>query len=148
MGILIVDDHEDNRLLLREILRQEGHADVWCVALAEEAFRLLGLDGGPRMLPVDLILMDIGMPGVDGVEACRRIRSTKALSAIQIIMVTAHSEVDVLGKSFAAGAIDYVTKPYETVELVARVRCALSYKREMDSRAQRERELVEMTRRL
>jgi two-component system, chemotaxis family, response regulator WspR len=148
MGILIVDDHEDNRLLLREILRQEGYSDVWGVALAEEAFRLLGLDGGSRMLPVDLILMDVGMPGIDGVEATRRIRSTEALSGVQVIMVTAHSEVDVLGEAFAAGAIDYVTKPFEPVALVARIRCALAYKREMDSRKQRERELIEMTRRL
>ena len=99
MGMLIVDDHEDNRLLLREILRQEGYSDVWGVALAEEAFRLLGLDGGPKMLPVDLILMDVGMPGVDGVEATRRIKATESLGGVQVIMVTAHSEVAVLGEA-------------------------------------------------
>ena len=102
---------------------------------AQEAFEKLGLDSpGARTPDVDLILMDISMPEVDGVEACRRIKASPRLRDIPIIMVTGNSDARDLESAFAAGAVDYITKPPQRVEMLARVGSALDGKREMDRR--------------
>jgi diguanylate cyclase (GGDEF)-like protein len=149
MRILIVDDVMDNVVLLEAILEDAGYGDVLVALSATDAFATLGIDAAAPVVPeVDLILLDIRMPGIDGIEACRRIKAHEATRDIPIIMVTAQIDPTVLDVAFAAGAIDFVSKPFDCVELLARVRCALTLKREMDCRKARERELVEMTRRL
>jgi len=150
MGILIVDDRPDNTLLLKTVLESAGYEQLTIVESALEAFDLLNLDNDPEATPlhVDLILMDIMMPDVDGIEACRRIKACERLRNIPIIMVTAQDESQTLEAAFAAGALDYITKPTDMVELLARVRSALTLKAEMDQRVLRELELLEMTRRL
>ena len=147
MTILVVDDYEDNRLLLESVLLEAGIAKVCTAGSAAEALSVLTRFDGPRP-EVDLILLDIRMPGVDGIEACRILKASDEFRDIPVIMVTAQSDTDVLDDAFAAGAFDYVTKPFESVELLARVRCALELKREMDERKARERELLETTMRL
>jgi len=86
------------------------------------------------------------MPGLDGVEACRRIKAVERFRDTPIIMVTAMSEAGFLEAAFAAGAVDYLTKPVNRVELLARVRSALRLKREMDRRKAREQELEQALR--
>jgi CheY-like chemotaxis protein len=143
MGILIVDDSAGERLLLSTILKGAGFAELWTAASAEAAFAQLGLDGAAANLDVDLILMDISMPDTDGITACRCIKEAPALQDVPVIMVTGSSESDDLQAAFAAGAMDYITKPPRRPELLARVRSALRLKAEMDGRKARERQLLD-----
>ena len=148
MKIVVVDDSLDNRLLLNAILGSAGYMDVLQAESASETFDLLGIDSSPEGVSgVDLILMDITMPEMDGIEACRRIKSSH-LQDVPIIMVTAHTEKERLEKAFAAGAMDYITKPLNKVELLARVRSALALKEEMDQRKLAQIELEEKNREL
>ena len=134
MTILIVDDSQHVQRLLKAFLEAVGYTDVLTAASAHDAFKHLGMDNpDSSTADVDLILMDITMPGMDGVEACRRIKSRPSLRDIPIIMVTIHDELECLDEAFAAGAMDYMTKPVNKFELRARVRSALTLKREIDS---------------
>ncbi len=147
MSILIVDDSSDQRLLLGGFLQSAGHEDLVSVESAEAALNYMGLareespSGTSDPIPPELILMDILMPGLDGIEACRRIKSREHLRDIPIIMVTVKSDTDDLQEAFTAGAMDFLTKPVQKVELLARVNSALTLKREMDRRKARELDL-------
>ena len=135
MSILLVDDQPGVRLMLETMLRDAGYNDVVSVESAQQAFDHLHMfDGAAPILDVDLILMDISMPEIDGVNACRRIKSTAPFKDIQVIMVTGLSDSHELVAAFAAGAVDYICKPPNMVEMLARVRSALDLKREMDRR--------------
>lgn len=135
MSILIVDDFPGIRFTLEATLQDAGYEDLLLAESAQEAFQKLGMDQpGSRAPEVDLILMDISMPDLDGVEACRQIKASPRLRDIPIIMVTGNSDAQGLESAFAAGAVDYITKPPQRVEMLARVRSALDGKREMDRR--------------
>ncbi|MDB5600162.1 MAG: response regulator receiver modulated diguanylate cyclase [Xanthobacteraceae bacterium] len=144
MRILVVDDSEDGRDLMEAMLVSAGYEDVFSVESAAEAFRYLGVGGAAvqEPSPVDLILLDILMPGIDGIEACARIHKEKRHADVPVIMVTALADVDSLGSAFVAGATDYITKPVNRIELLARVRSALKLKSELDRRRARENELL------
>jgi DNA-binding response OmpR family regulator len=119
--ILIVDDDPTNVEILYEIFE-----DTYTLARAgtgEEALAVL-----PRFLP-DLILLDIMMPGLDGYEICRRIRSDSCYSFIKIILVSGKAMVEERLKGYEAGADDYITKPFVHEELEAKVSVFLRLKR-------------------
>jgi CheY-like chemotaxis protein len=141
MAILIVDDSPDQHLLLRSILTKAGHADVRTVNSAHAALAALNSESGHPSGEIDLILMDVLMPDVDGVTACRQIKRTEHLRDIPVIMVTADNDLTNLKEAFLAGAMDYINKPVKSVELLARVASALTLKKEMDCRKARETEL-------
>ena len=141
MAILIVDDSPDQHTLLRTILGKAGHTDILSADSAKSASSLLNLDGTKSAGRVDLILMDVLMPEQDGVETCRQIKNCAHLRDIPIIMVTAKNDLSNLQAAFAAGANDYINKPVQGVELLARVSSALALKLETDRRKAQEQEL-------
>ena len=144
MRILIVDDSEDSRDITEAALLSAGYRDITMATSALEAFALLGIleETASEGATADIILLDIVMPEVDGIEACARIRKDARYCDIPIIMVTSLEDMESLSNAFVAGATDYVTKPVNRTELVARVRAALKLKSELDRRQARERELV------
>ena len=147
MSILIVDDTPEVRSMLHVILESAGYQDILLAGTAAEAFERLGMgDSGASPVKIDAVLMDLMMPDLDGVEACRRIKAVERFCDTPIIMVTAMSEAGFLEAAFAAGAVDYLTKPVNRLELLARTRSALKLKREMDCRKAREQELEQALR--
>ena len=144
MNILIVDDSDDQRELTEAALRSAGYNEVRSAASANEAFRILdiGRNSSNGTVPVDIVLLDIVMPDTDGIEACAYIRSQERYEDLPIIMITSLDDMGSLASAFVAGANDYITKPLNRIELLARVRAALKLKEELEQRRERERELL------
>lgn len=141
MTILIVDDSELQRRLLGRLLHQAGYPETLEAASAEDAFTCLANaseDG------IELVLLDVNMPGMDGIEACRRIRADPRWPTVPVIIVTAEDEAETIEAAFAAGATDYVHKPVNRIELAARLRAALALKAESDRRRAGERQIAEI----
>jgi PleD family two-component response regulator len=148
MRILVVDDSEDWRDLTEAALMAAGYSQVATAASATDAYGRLGLKPrtGDRTAAVDLVVLDLIMPEIDGIEACAQIRSDARYADVPVIMVTSAHDMDSLSSAFIAGATDYVTKPFNRVELLARVRSALKLKAELDRRKAREGELISLAR--
>ncbi len=143
MRILVVDDSEDSRDLTEGALLSAGYTDVVTASSGWEALKILDIGRNTEAKPtIDVMLLDIVMPEMDGVEACARIRNDTRYGDLPIIMVTSLDDMNSLSNAFVAGANDYVTKPVNRVELVARVRAASKLKQELDRRQERERELL------
>lgn len=145
MRILAVDDSEDGRDLTEAMLVAGGYETVTTLCSAAEAYRYLAIGGEPtqKVSDVDLIILDILMPGIDGIEACASIRNDTRYADVPIIMVTSLADSESLANAFVAGANDYITKPLKRVELMARVRSSLKLKSELDRRKAREQELLQ-----
>ena len=149
MAILIVDDSRDEQTLLSTRLRTAGYEALMVADSAEAVLGMLTQESaGQGMGEIDLILMDIMLPGVDGLEACRRIKAIERLRDIPIIVITVKTDEQALLAAFAAGAMDYIRKPVNPAELVARVASALTLKKERDTRKAREEELLMRTQEL
>jgi len=109
--ILVVDDDASLAEMLQLVLRQEGFDTTWCATgdAALDAF---------RSAQFDLVLLDLMLPGLDGVAVCRRIRAD---SGVPIVMLTAKSDTGDVVDGLEAGADDYIAKPFKPRELVARI---------------------------
>ena len=144
MNILIVDNSKDQCELTEAALRSAGYNDVRSATSANEAFKILdiGRNTSNGKDPVDIVLLDIVMPETDGIEACAYIRSQERYGDLPIIMITSLDDMGSLASAFVAGANDYITKPVNRIELLARVRAALKLKEELEQRRERERELL------
>ena len=143
MRLLVVDDVEDSRDITEAALLSSGYTNVVTAGSAWEALKILDIGRTADATPsFDLILLDIIMPDMDGIEACARIRADHRYADIPIIMVTSLDDMGSLANAFVAGANDYVTKPINRIEVVARVRSALKLKSELERRQERERELL------
>lgn len=113
--VLVVDDDAALAEMVQIVLQREGYVTYWCDNGAD------ALDSCTGFNP-DLILLDLMLPGRNGIEVCRDIRRT---SGVPIIMLTARSETADVVSGLESGADDYVSKPFKTKELVARVRARL-----------------------
>ncbi|MBQ3892371.1 MAG: response regulator transcription factor [Desulfovibrio sp.] len=116
--LLVVDDDEDIRVLMAEYLRQHGYQ----VALASDGTTMFEQIAGCRP---DLIVLDIMMPGEDGLSLCRRLQTMEGLSSIPIIFLTALGDTADRVAGLELGADDYVVKPFQPRELLARIRAVL-----------------------
>ncbi|NOR64956.1 MAG: response regulator, partial [Candidatus Scalindua sp.] len=116
--VLVVDDTEANIDILVAALDSEYEVSV--AMDGESALEAVNTD------PPDLILLDIMMPGIDGYEVCRRLKSEPKTAAISIVFITSMSEVQNKTKGFELGAVDYITKPFDIMEVKARVKTHLS----------------------
>lgn len=120
MRILSVDDDPIILDLLKEVLASIGQTEVTVAESAVQALELLK----SNCIPFDCFLFDIQMPEIDGIQLCTAIRSMPLYQRTPILMITAMSDKAYIDRAFAAGATDYVTKPFDVVELGARVRVA------------------------
>jgi two-component system response regulator HydG len=120
-SILIVDDSPENLTVLRQLLTENGYR-VRPALNGETALTSVKND------PPDLILLDIMMPDMNGYEVCRRLKSNDQFSGIPIIFISALGEIDDKLKGFSLGGVDYIIKPFQAEEVLARVRTHLSLK--------------------
>jgi two-component system KDP operon response regulator KdpE len=117
--VLVVEDEADIMLTIRLTLQAEGYRVVGATS-GEEALAVF------RASPPDVTVLDIGLPGIDGLEVVRRLRATPSLRAARVIVSSAHASGDVRRLTQALHCIAYLTKPFSTKELVATVEDALA----------------------
>ncbi len=124
--VLVVDDKEINIKILRKMLESAG-------------FQVRGVSGGQEALDdigkvkPDLILLDLMMPQMDGFQVCEILRSQERTKDIPVIVVTANTDRQAPSKSLGLGAVDFVTKPYDKAELLARINTHLQLKRSQEA---------------
>jgi DNA-binding response OmpR family regulator len=129
--VLIVDDNITGRMALEALLLREGYR-LETAASGPEA-----LEKAAAILP-DLMLLDVMMPDMDGMEVCRRLRANPHLAEMPIVMVTALSDDESRVQGIEAGADDFISKPFSTAELRARVRTITRLNRYRRLAAERE----------
>ncbi len=128
MKILVVDDTRANVNVLSDVLGGQGY-EIFVALSGEMALKII------KKVEPDLILLDVMMPGIDGYEVCREVKFDDTTKDIPIIFLTAKTEQEDIVKGFKLGAIDYITKPFQHEELLARVETQVRL-----SIAQREKE--------
>ncbi|MET9849272.1 response regulator transcription factor [Streptomyces ossamyceticus] len=117
--VLVADDDADIRDLVAFKLTQSGH-QVTAVEDGMAALRAL------REGPPDLVLLDIRMPGMSGLDVCRELRAAQETASLPVILITARSQEGDVELGFSAGADDYIVKPFSPRELSSRVNAVLS----------------------
>ncbi len=120
--ILIVDDTPKNLQVLGTVLKKEGYS----IIVAQNGLQALE---ATEKVPPDLILLDVMMPELDGFETCKRLKENPETREIPVIFLTARIETEDIVKGFDFGAVDYVTKPFNATELLARCRTHLTLRR-------------------
>lgn len=138
--VLVVDDEPKNRELLKALLEAHGHL------VSEAADGQEGLSATTEGLP-DVVLLDVMMPNLDGLEVCHRLKSDPKTAAIPVLLVTSLSDRKERLDGIKAGANDFITKPVDTADLVLRVRNAIAAKQlfdRLEAQYQRLRELEAM----
>jgi adenylate cyclase len=114
--LLVVDDNEDNRYILLQRLQREGYHNILQAADGIEAMELLA------SAEIDLVLLDVLMPEMDGYQVLEQIRGDPGLRNIPVIMISAIDEIETVVRCIEAGAEDYLQKPFNTVLLRAHSR--------------------------
>jgi CheY-like chemotaxis protein len=116
--ILVVDDDDFQHRFVERILGQV-HCELAFACSGEEALQQLAL------APVDLILMDVQMPGMDGLETTRKLKSMPHLAGVPVLMVSGGGEAKIVAQCLEAGAVDFVVKPFDRVVLPGKVAALL-----------------------
>lgn len=140
--VLIVDDEPSARESLEALLFKEGYN----LAFAKNGYE--GLDKAAKLLP-DIVLLDVMMPGIGGFEVCQNMRNNPVLREVPIIMITALDDREFRLKGIESGADDFISKPFDSVELRTRIRSILRlnrYRRLLQERTQRQKAEVEIHR--
>lgn len=119
--ILIVDDEPKNIQLLGSLLKDHQYHVEFAMG-GEQAL------GWLKKRPFDLVLLDIMMPGMDGYEVCKQLKSDKRLQHVPVIFLTAKTEDEDIAQCFDVGGADYVAKPFKTMELLARIKVQVEMK--------------------
>jgi diguanylate cyclase (GGDEF)-like protein len=132
--IMIVEDEAGIARMIQVLLEARGFSTVVCHAGAEALQRM-------AEHPVDLVLLDVMMPGMDGHEVCRRLKADEQWRHIPVIMLTAKDTTRDLVRGLEIGADDYITKPFNTEELIARIQVLLRIRRMSQELMRRNREL-------
>ncbi|MBD2180932.1 response regulator [Planktothrix sp. FACHB-1355] len=135
--ILVVDDISQNLQVIGEMLEDLGYETTFATSGKQALERV-------QTAQPDLILLDLMMPGMNGLEVCSKLKANPALAELPIVFLTASNEEDHLLQAFDMGAVDYVTKPFKKPELLARVRThlELKYLREQLKESLQERDLL------
>lgn len=135
---LIVDDIPANLDILRHLLESDG-------------FRVLAATNGPAALQIaartqpDLVLLDVMMPELDGFETCRQLKQDASQANLPVLFITAQHEVSAVIRGFAVGGVDYIVKPFQKEEVLARVRTHLRLRQLNLALSERNRELEQLT---
>ena len=140
MSILIIDADPAVRDFLQTLLEKPGSPPVVCASSGEEALERLR-EGGA----VDAVVLDADLPQGDGVETCRRIKAAPEARDLPVVILAAPARQETVEAGLAAGAFDFVAKPIQPIDLLARVRAALRLKRQQDECKAREKELLSVT---
>ena len=121
MAVLLVNDSPDDLRLVESYPKSAGY-DVVTANSAEGALRYLaGLSEGKPGIAIDLILLDVKMPGFDGLDACIRIKAMKPFEEVPILMVSVNTTSGTIQLAFRRGAVNYIGKPVIKAELLAKV---------------------------
>ena len=147
MAILVVDDSELIREQLRAFLESDGYPLVKGLGSAEALLKYMDEGQSEDMQP-ELVLLDWVLPDMSGIDTVKLLKSKPEWRDVPVIMVTSKNDGTDLESALDAGAADFIIKPVEKVTLLARARAALRLKHETDRRKEREKELLEVTRRL
>ena len=121
-SVLVVDDTIENLRLLSDLLGEHGY-EVRAVTNGRQALQAVERD------PPDLILLDISMPEMDGYEVCRRLKASERSQDVPVIFLTALTDTADKVRAFEAGGVDYVTKPFQVEEVLARVKTHVALRR-------------------
>ncbi len=135
--VLVVEDDHTIRMLMRAVLEEHGHA------VAEVCDGPTALELAQRERP-DVVLLDLGLPGIDGFRVLEHLKSDPDLRSLPVIIVTAWDVTEFVTRALAAGAHDYVRKPFASLELAARVEAALRVKSLTDSLVDSQERLSEL----
>ncbi|HMV80297.1 MAG TPA: hybrid sensor histidine kinase/response regulator [Leptospiraceae bacterium] len=137
--ILIVDDNPRNIQVLGTVLSEKGYN----IIIANDGIQTLKTV--EKIIP-DLILLDINMPTMDGFETCRKLKESELYSEIPVIFLTARTETEDIIKGFHYGAVDYITKPFNQAELLARVKTHLELRDKSEELKERNLKVQELLR--
>lgn len=137
--ILIIDDSPTACSVIKGVLSGAGY-NVLTESSSDTALKKItsGLFPG-----LSLIISDIEMPGMNGIELCREIKSCRESEDVPIVLITGIEKSDIINRAFDAGAADFLNKPFRKIELLARVRSLIRLKEEIDRRKAREEELMQ-----
>ena len=142
MRILAVDDDPVMLDILGTALEQNGFEDITFAATAEDALELIEV----ATEPYDIFLLDVMLPEINGIEVCRRLRTYEHYRATPVLMITGSRARDMMARAFDAGATDFVSKPFDALELVTRIRLAAMLNDSMTRERMNSQALEEMGR--
>lgn len=147
MSFLIIDDHAETRQNIRAVLAKTGLGEVFTAPDAPRAFQMLDLSRPTEFAArLKAVLLDLRLPGMDGLEALRLMHARPHLSRLPVIVMTGSAEESDLEAAFAAGATDYLSKPVVVHHLLARVSIIVKMCEELDWYRNRVRMMEEQTR--